>query len=102
MGAGARAFEQRKRRFANYIVPVVQGVFTWGLDREHVTEHNISKIKPIKRPQGQGSRQSSLDARRHGSGTAASHPTVRRAGLARRQSFSFRRRLLRFFFSDCD
>jgi hypothetical protein len=45
-----KAFEQRKRRFANYMVAVVQGVFTWGLDREHVTEHNIRKIKPIKRP----------------------------------------------------
>lgn len=29
---------------------VVQGMFTWGLDREHVTEHNIRKIRPIKRP----------------------------------------------------
>jgi hypothetical protein len=25
-----KAFEQRKRRFANYMVAVVQGVFTWG------------------------------------------------------------------------
>jgi integrase len=44
-----KAFEQRKRRFASHTVAVVQGVFTWGLDREH-TEHNIRKIKPIKRP----------------------------------------------------
>ncbi len=45
-----KAFKQHKRRFANYMVAVVQGVFTWALDREHVNEHNIRKIKPIKRP----------------------------------------------------
>jgi integrase len=45
-----KAFKQHKRRFANYVVSVVQSVFSWALDREHVSEHNIRQIKPIKRP----------------------------------------------------
>jgi integrase len=45
-----KAFKQQKRRFANYVVSVIQSVFSWALDREHVAEHNIRKIKPIKRP----------------------------------------------------
>jgi integrase len=45
-----KAFEQRKRRFANYVVAVVQSVFSWALDREHVRDHDIRNIKIIKRP----------------------------------------------------
>jgi integrase len=45
-----KVFKQHKRRFANYVVSVIQSVFSWALDREHVSEHNIRHIKPIKRP----------------------------------------------------
>jgi integrase len=45
-----KAFKQRKRRFANYIVAVIQSVLSWALDREIINEHGVRKIKPIKRP----------------------------------------------------
>jgi integrase len=45
-----KAFKQHKRRFANYIVAVIQSVLTWGVDREYVANHDVRNIKPIKRP----------------------------------------------------
>jgi integrase len=45
-----KAFEAHGRRFANYVMAVAQGVFSWGLDREFVAEQPIQKIKVIKRP----------------------------------------------------
>jgi integrase len=45
-----KAFKQHKRRFANYVVSVVQSVLSWALDREIINEHGVRKIKPIKRP----------------------------------------------------
>jgi integrase len=45
-----KAFKQHKRRFANYVVAVVQSVLNWALDREIIPEHGVREIKPIKRP----------------------------------------------------
>lgn len=45
-----KAFKQHKRRFANYVVAVVQSALSWALDREIISEHGVRKIKPIKRP----------------------------------------------------
>jgi integrase len=45
-----KAFKQHKRRFANYMVAVVQSVLNWALDRELMAEHDVRNIKPIKRP----------------------------------------------------
>jgi integrase len=47
-----KAFKQRKRKFANYVATVIMAMFNWALEREHVKEHDIAKIKPIKRPKG--------------------------------------------------
>jgi integrase len=45
-----KALAQHKRRFANYVVAVVQAVFSWGLDRDYITENPVKRIKSIKRP----------------------------------------------------
>jgi integrase len=45
-----KAFKQHKRRFANYVVSVIQSVLTWAVDREYVSNHDVRHIKPIKRP----------------------------------------------------
>lgn len=49
-----KALQQRKRRFANYVISVVQAVFTWAVDNEHVDEnsHPARRIKKVKRPKG--------------------------------------------------
>jgi integrase len=45
-----KAFKQRGRRFANYVISVAQAVFTWGLERNYIHEHPIKDIKAIARP----------------------------------------------------
>jgi integrase len=45
-----KAFTQRGRRFANYVISVVQAVFTWGLERDYVVEHPVQSVKSIGRP----------------------------------------------------
>ena len=45
-----RAYKEHKRRFANYVVSVVQSVLTWAVDREYVDNHDVRHIKPIPRP----------------------------------------------------
>src|SRR5262249_37948304 len=45
-----KAFAQRGRRFANYVISVVQAVFTWGLERDYVMQHPVQNVKPIERP----------------------------------------------------
>jgi integrase len=45
-----KALEKKGRRFANYVISVVQAVFTWALERELVDEHPIQKVKAIPRP----------------------------------------------------
>jgi integrase len=45
-----KAFTQRGRRFANYVISVVQAVFAWGLERDYVMEHPVQSVKPIERP----------------------------------------------------
>jgi integrase len=47
-----KAFQQHGRRFANYVISVVQAVFSWGLEREYVTEHPVKNVKAIERPKG--------------------------------------------------
>src|SRR6185437_16189670 len=47
-----KAFKQHGRRFANYVMAVAQGVFTWGVERECIAEHPLKKIKKIERPKG--------------------------------------------------
>jgi hypothetical protein len=47
-----RAYKEHKRRFANYVVSVVQSVLTWAVDREYVDNHDVHQIKPIPRPRG--------------------------------------------------
>jgi integrase len=47
-----KAFKQRGRRFANYVISVVQAVFSWGLEREYVIEHPVQNVKAIERPKG--------------------------------------------------
>jgi hypothetical protein len=38
------------RRFANYVVSVIQAVFTWTLERQLVKEHTGQQVKVIPRP----------------------------------------------------
>jgi hypothetical protein len=45
-----KALKKKGRRFANYVISVVQAVFTWALERELVDEHPIQKVKAIPRP----------------------------------------------------
>jgi integrase len=45
-----KAFKQHGRRFANYVISVVQAVFSWGLERDYVTEHPVQHVKAIERP----------------------------------------------------
>jgi integrase len=47
-----KAFKQRGRRFANYVIAVVQAVFSWSLEREYVSEHPVQSVKAIARPKG--------------------------------------------------
>jgi integrase len=47
-----KAFKQRGRRFANYVIAVVQAVFSWGLEREHISDHPVKGVKAIARPKG--------------------------------------------------
>lgn len=47
-----RAFVSHKRRFANYLVSVIQSVLTWAVDREYIDNHEVRHIKPIPRPRG--------------------------------------------------
>jgi integrase len=44
-----KAFKQHRRKFANYVVAVIQSVINWALDR-YIPNHDIRNIKPIKRP----------------------------------------------------
>ena len=45
-----KAFKQHGRRFANYVISVVQAVFSWGLERDYVTKHPVQNVKAIERP----------------------------------------------------
>jgi integrase len=45
-----KARTQHKRRFANYVVAVVQSVLSWAREREYIANHDVRNIKPIKRP----------------------------------------------------
>jgi integrase len=45
-----KAFKQRGRRFANYVISVAQAVFSWGLERNYIHEHPVKDIKAIARP----------------------------------------------------
>jgi integrase len=45
-----KAKTNRRRRFANYVIAVIQAVFIWALERDLVDEHPIQKVKTIKRP----------------------------------------------------
>jgi integrase len=47
-----KALKQRGRRFANYVIAVAQAVFSWGLDREYISEHPVQSVKAIARPKG--------------------------------------------------
>jgi hypothetical protein len=44
-----KAFKQHKRKFANYMVAVIQSVMTWAMDW-YIPNHDIRNVKPIKRP----------------------------------------------------
>ena len=43
-----KAFKQHGRRFANYVISVVQAVFSWGLERDYVTKHPVQNVKAIE------------------------------------------------------
>jgi integrase len=45
-----KAFKQHGRRFANYVISVVQAVFSWGIERDYVNVHPVQNVKAIKRP----------------------------------------------------
>jgi integrase len=47
-----KVLKQRGRRFANSVIAVVQAVFSWGLEREYVSEHPVQSVKAIARPKG--------------------------------------------------
>lgn len=58
-----KAFQQHGRRFANYVIAVGQGVFTWGLERNYIHEHPIKDIKANHSSQADVACQSSLVTR---------------------------------------
>lgn len=45
-----KAFEQKKRRFANYVVQVMRLLLEWGRSRGHVTENVAVGVATIPRP----------------------------------------------------
>ncbi len=44
-----RAFEQRKRNFANYVLAVLSILLEYGMERGDVTENAVAKVKKIRR-----------------------------------------------------
>ncbi len=47
-----KGFEQRKRRFANYLIAVVSILFNWGKPRGFTSINPASDVEKIKRPKG--------------------------------------------------
>jgi integrase len=47
-----KAFKQHGRRFANYVIAVIQAVLSWSLEREYISEHPVQSVKAIARPKG--------------------------------------------------
>jgi integrase len=47
-----KAFKQKKRRFANYVVQVTRLLLAWGRPRRHVAENVAEGVETIPRPKG--------------------------------------------------
>lgn len=71
------------------MVAIIQSVFSWALDRDIISEHNIRQIKPIKRPKDKPRANRPWTREEWNTVTttapphhAGSHAALRRLGLA--------------------